>query len=63
MLHGPAQFQYKLDEVLGHEALLSGRRTYEGFAAAWPAPTGEFADKMNGMPNYVAPTTLSGPVE
>ena len=54
----PDQLQYKLDEVLAHEALLIGRRTYEGFAAAWPSRTGEFADKMNGMPKYVASTTL-----
>ena len=29
--------KYKLDEVLAHEALLLGRKTYEGFAAAWKA--------------------------
>ncbi len=48
------QFRYKLDEVLAHEALL-GRRTYEGFAAAWPARSGEFADTMNNMPKYSLP--------
>jgi dihydrofolate reductase len=35
-----------------------GRVTYEGFAAAWPSRTGEFADKMNGMPKYVVSATL-----
>jgi len=50
--------RYKLDEVLASEALLLGRVTYEGFAAAWPARSGEFADKMNGMPKFVASTTL-----
>ncbi len=60
-LQDPAQFQYKLAEVLGHEALLIGRKTYESFAGAWPARTGEFADKMNRMPKYVASTTLKNP--
>ena len=55
---GPEQEQFKLDEVLAAEALLLGRVTYEGFAAAWPARSGEFADKMNGMPKFVASTTL-----
>jgi dihydrofolate reductase len=54
----PEQYRYKLEEVLAHEALLLGRRTYDGFAAAWPSRTGEFADKMNEMPKYVASTTL-----
>jgi dihydrofolate reductase len=37
-----------------------GRLTYEGFAAAWPTMegTGEFGEKMNGMPKYVASRTL-----
>ena len=35
--------------------------TYEGFASAWPSRTGEFADKMNGMPKYVVSTTLKEP--
>ena len=52
------QIKYKLDEVLAHEALLIGRTTYEGFAAAWPSIEGEFGDKMNSMPKYVASTTL-----
>ena len=42
-------------------ALLLGRRTYEGFAAAWPSREGEFADKFNGMPKYVVSSTLSDP--
>ncbi|MGH2599360.1 MAG: dihydrofolate reductase family protein, partial [Dehalococcoidia bacterium] len=44
--------------VFAHEALLLGRTTYEGFAEAWPPREGEFADKMNSMPKYVASTTL-----
>lgn len=52
------QERYKLQEVLEAEALLLGRVTYEGFAEAWPERSGEFADKMNGMPKYVASTTL-----
>lgn len=50
--------RFKLEEVLAAEALLLGRRTYEGFAEAWPSRTGEFADKMNTMPKYVVSTTL-----
>jgi dihydrofolate reductase len=52
------QEQYKLDEVLAAEALLLGRVTYEGFSGAWPQRSGEFADKMNSMPKFVASTTL-----
>jgi dihydrofolate reductase len=35
--------------------------TYEGFAAAWPSRSGEFADKFNNMPKYVVSTTLDDP--
>jgi dihydrofolate reductase len=53
--------QYKNDELHDSDALLLGRTTYEGFAAAWPemeAVEGEFAVRMNTLPKYVASTTL-----
>jgi dihydrofolate reductase len=53
--------QFKLDETMSAAALLLGRRTYEGFAAAWPERDGEFADKFNTMPKYVVSSTLRGP--
>jgi dihydrofolate reductase len=53
--------KFKLDEALGAEALLLGRVTYEGFAAAWPSREGEFADKFNTMPKYVVSSTLTKP--
>jgi dihydrofolate reductase len=53
--------QFKLEETRDSEALLLGRRTYEGFAQAWPERDGEFADKFNSMPKYVVSSTLSGP--
>src|SRR4051812_28691252 len=53
--------QFKLDETMGSEALLLGRRTYEGFASAWPQREGEFADKFNDMPKYVVSSTLGDP--
>jgi dihydrofolate reductase len=36
-----------LEEALGTEAMLLGRRSYEFLAARWPSRTGEFADRMN----------------
>jgi dihydrofolate reductase len=55
--------KFKLDETLASEALLLGRVTYEGFAAAWPSRTDEvgFADKFNSMPKYVVSSTLEDP--
>jgi dihydrofolate reductase len=50
--------KFKLDEAMEADALLLGRATYEGFAAAWPSREGEFADKFNGMPKYVVSSTL-----
>jgi dihydrofolate reductase len=58
---GPEGDKFKLDEVMAAEALLLGRVTYEGFAAAWPSRTGEFADKFNTMPKYVVSSTLESP--
>src|SRR5215210_921312 len=52
---------FKLAELRAADALLLGRVTYEGFAAAWPGmaeQTGEYGAMMNGYPKYVASTTL-----
>lgn len=53
----------KLDELFAADALLLGRVTYEGFAAAWPSRTDEtgYADRINNLPKYVVSTTLSKP--
>jgi dihydrofolate reductase len=53
--------KFKLDETLDADALLLGRVTYEGFAAAWPSREDEFADKFNTMPKYVVSSTLDKP--
>jgi dihydrofolate reductase len=53
--------KFKLDETMAAEAQLLGRRTYEGFAEAWPQREGEFADKFNNMPKYVVSSTLKDP--
>src|SRR5204863_6888617 len=53
--------KFKLDETFESDALLLGRKTYEGFAAAWPARKGEFADKFNRMPKYVVSSTMDMP--
>jgi dihydrofolate reductase len=53
--------KFKLDETLDTDALLLGRKTYEGFADAWPSREGEFADKFNNMPKYVVSSTLDDP--
>ena len=54
--------KFKTDETMGAEALLLGRKTYEGFAAAWPSRSGDpFSDKFNNMPKYVVSSTLEDP--
>ena len=52
--------KFKFNELFASDALLLGRITYQGFAAAWPAIKDEagFADRMNNSPKYVVSTTL-----
>jgi dihydrofolate reductase len=52
--------KFKFDELFASGALLLGRVTYQGFAAAWPTMKDEqgFAERMNGLPKYVVSTTL-----
>ena len=52
--------KFKFDELKAADALLLGRKTYEGFAKAWPTMrgTGEFGERMNGLPKYVVTQTL-----
>jgi dihydrofolate reductase len=52
---------FKVEETRDSAALLLGRRTYEGFAEAWPSRQGEFADRFNSMPKYVVSSTLRDP--
>src|SRR3954465_13184379 len=57
----PTMYEFKAEELREADALLLGRRTYEGFAAAWPEREGEFADKFNSMTKYVVSNTLADP--
>ena len=50
-----------LDEALGTEALLLGRRSYRWLAARWPSRTGALADRLNSLPKYVVSSTLEDP--
>jgi dihydrofolate reductase len=51
----------KLDEALGADALLLGRRTYEFFAARWPLRGGALAHRLNSLPKYVVASALEDP--
>jgi dihydrofolate reductase len=50
-----------LDEALGTEAMLLGRRTYEWLAARWPSRSGALADRLNSLPKYVVSSSLDDP--
>src|ERR1700735_651652 len=50
-----------LDEALGTEALLLGRRSDEWFATRWASRTGEWADRLNSLPKYVVSSSLEDP--
>jgi dihydrofolate reductase len=52
--------QFKWAELFGAEALLLGRVTYQGFAAAWPSMDGDdFGKRMNSIHKYVVSSTLT----
>jgi dihydrofolate reductase len=51
----------ELEEALGAEALLLGRRSHEYFGTRWASRTGEWADRLNSMPKYVVSSTLRDP--
>ncbi len=50
--------KFKGEESSASDALLLGRVTYQGFAAAWPESTDEGADYFNNVRKYVVSTTL-----
>src|SRR6185436_7100459 len=51
---------FKREELFAAAALLLGRVTYEAFAPAWSARSGdEYTDRMNKLPKYVASRSLS----
>jgi len=57
-----------LEQLMLADALVLGRKTYEGLAAVWPhlggdPAMGRFAGRVNGMPKYVASRTLTEPLE
>jgi dihydrofolate reductase len=53
--------QRALEDALGAEAWLLGRRSYEFFGMRWRPRTGELADRLNTMPKYVVSATLEDP--
>jgi len=56
---------YQHDQLFSSDALLLGRKTFEGFAAAWPSmesTEGDFAVRMNRLPKFVASRTLKEPL-
>jgi dihydrofolate reductase len=64
----PDSSQVNLEGFLLADAMVLGRKVYEGLAAVWPQLTdhpsmGTYADRMNSMPKYVASRTLRGPLE
>jgi dihydrofolate reductase len=53
--------KFKMDELVEADVQLLGRRTYDGFAAAWPTREGPFADKINNGAKCVVSNTLTDP--
>jgi dihydrofolate reductase len=63
----PDSNQVTLDQLYVADAMLLGRKTYEGLAAVWPQladdpALGRYAGRINSMPKYVASRTLREPL-
>jgi dihydrofolate reductase len=55
-------WEIQTELLLSCDAVLMGRRTYEGFAPVWPTRSGDpYSDRINTMPKYVVSTTLENP--
>jgi dihydrofolate reductase len=50
-----------LEDALGSDAMLMGRRTYHWFAGRWPSRTGALAERLNSLPKFVVSSTLENP--
>ena len=64
----PDSNNVSLEQFLVADAMVLGRKTYEGLAAVWPTLAGDptlglFADRLNSMPKYVASRGLQEPLE
>ena len=56
-----------LEQLVLADAMVLGRKTYEGLAAVWPQLADDpamvrFAERLNPMPKYVASRTLTEPL-
>ncbi|WP_090329942.1 dihydrofolate reductase family protein [Nitratireductor aquibiodomus] len=60
---GPDGDAFKHEELMGCDAMIYGRKTYDGFAAVWPRVDDEagYARRMNALPKYLASTTIEDP--
>lgn len=54
--------QVVAEEAPRAEALLLGRRSDAYFGSRWNSRSGEWADRLNGLPKYVVSSTLEQPV-
>jgi dihydrofolate reductase len=55
--------EFKGEESSASDALLLGRVTYQGFAAAWPESKNEGADYFNNVRKYIVSKTLEEPLK
>jgi dihydrofolate reductase len=57
--------EHGFDQLFAADALLLGRKTYDGLAAVWPniTDTSGFAERMNSLPKFVASRTLEEPLK